>query len=368
MITLEGITAISDEYGFRPDVTEQFLMDYVVHQRVTGGVRCVTKGGMCMPFYQAGGALQRLSVDVDLATKTQARDVESAVKLASGIPNVTAVDKHTPSRQTVLKNNLVTYYVHYRSCFGQEARRIKVDFLYDLGMNYDTRIMPAGKGIVGVKIPHDMEILARSSLMADKVGALATGTIGLEASKVGEIAKQVFDVGILLDRASVDDIAKFFAEFDHMLEMEKTINCKAGLTAGNVVDSIQKALDRMLVTKHAVQFTQDAKKGYLDFHSTYISKSNPYGRIDHYVNILYVSTLNLLMRQVLDGKNAGDAAAEMQDVLVAVGSVTDYKHVQSLYGRQIRDSTGMPEKYMERMDARLSCLLCAHAALGGQKT
>ena len=55
MITLEGITAISDEYGFRPDVTEQFLMDYVVHQRVTGGVRCVTKGGMCMPFYQAGG-------------------------------------------------------------------------------------------------------------------------------------------------------------------------------------------------------------------------------------------------------------------------------------------------------------------------
>ena len=100
--------------------------------------------------------------------KTQARDVESAVKLASGIPNVTAVDKHTPSRQTVLKNNLVTYYVHYRSCFGQEARRIKVDFLYDLGMNYDTRIMPAGKGIVGVKIPHDMEILARSSLMADK--------------------------------------------------------------------------------------------------------------------------------------------------------------------------------------------------------
>ena len=109
LITPERITKISAERGFRPDIMEQFLMDYLVHQRVTGGIECVTKGGMCMPFYQPGGTLQRLSVDVDLATGMPSGSVASAMRLAADLPNVTRVERYVPSRRAVLKNNLVTY-------------------------------------------------------------------------------------------------------------------------------------------------------------------------------------------------------------------------------------------------------------------
>ena len=52
LLTPERIAEISTGHGFRPDITEQFLMDYLVHQLVTEGLECMTKGGICMPFYQ----------------------------------------------------------------------------------------------------------------------------------------------------------------------------------------------------------------------------------------------------------------------------------------------------------------------------
>ena len=165
-----------------------------------------------MPFYQPGGTLRRLSVDVDLATDLPAESVGSAVRLAEDLPNVASVERHTPSRLAVPKNNLVTYVVRYRSCLGPD-RRVKVDVLHGLGLDYGTRIVPAGTEVMGFEMPHEMRVLTRSALMADKVGTLAAGTIGLDVSRVNEIAKQVFDVGILLDGATVGDIAGFFAEF-----------------------------------------------------------------------------------------------------------------------------------------------------------
>ena len=362
LLTSERIAEISTERGFRPDITEQFLMDYLVHQRVTGGLECITKGGMCMPFYQPDGELQRLSIDVDLATNLPAGSIGSAVRLAGGLPNVASVERHTPSRQAVPKNNLVTYNVRYRSCFGPE-RRVKVDFLYGLDLDYGTRTVPAGTEIMGFGTPHEMRILARSALMADKVGTLAVGTIGLDASRPGEIAKQVFDVGILLDGATVGDIAGFFAEFPRMLEAEKAIHGKPELVARTVVDSIGTALSQMQTVTGEVRFSGRTKRGYEDFKSAYISNRVRYQKIDHHTNILYIMVLNRLMGQVLEGRDGEEAAAQMRQILADVDGVSDYQHVRELYEPMVRKATGIPERYMERMSARLSCLLCAHAAL-----
>ena len=337
-------------------------MDYLVHQRVTEGMECVTKGGMCMPFYQPGGTLQRLSVDVDLATGLPPGSVESAVGLAADLPNVTGVERYVPSRRAVLKNNLVTYDVRYGSCFGPE-RRVKVDFLYGLDLGYGTRTIPAGRMIIGFETPHEMKILTRSALLADKFGTLATGTVGLDASRVGEIAKQVFDIGILLNGATVGEIAGFFAEFPNMLEAEKTINNKPDLAARAVVDSIRAALDRMLTVDGEVRFGGQAKKGYEDFMSAYISSGAPYQRNDHHANILSARVLNRLMGQALDGKDGSETAAQMRGILADAGEVQDYGDVRELYGPAVRKATGISERYLGRMDARLSCLLCAYAAL-----
>ena len=360
--TPEKIDDISSKYGFRPDTMERFLMDYLVHQRVAEGIECVTKGGMCMPFYSADGTLQRLSVDVDLLTNLSVDRVESAVNLAANIGNVIQVEKHTPSRQTVLKNNLVTYHIRYKSYMGLE-QQVKVDFLHDLDVGYGAKTVPAGKMITEFETPHDMKILTKSALMADKFGALATGTVGLDEGRVDEMAKQVFDVGMLLRGASVDDIAGFFTEFHNMLEAQKTITGKSDLDACGVVDSIKTALDGMLVLKGAVNFDRHSKKGYLDFNSRYISKTIPYGRIDHQADILSIRVLNRMVGQVLGGMGGGKAAAWMRRMLDEAAGVQDYEDVQGLYDRHVREATGIRETHLERANARLSYLLCAHASL-----
>ena len=43
-----------------------------------------------------------------------------------------------------------------------------------------------------------MRILSRGSLLGDKLTTLALGTIGLRPSRQTEIAKQVYDLGLLL--------------------------------------------------------------------------------------------------------------------------------------------------------------------------
>ena len=336
-------------------------MDYLVHQSITEGLECMTKGGMCMPFYYKDGELRRLSVDVDLATKLPLGSVDSAVRLARNLSHVVSVDRHTPSL-AVLKNNLVTYNVRYMSCFGQE-RRVKVDFLYDLDLDYSTRTVPAGTKIMGFGIPHGMRILTRSALMADKVGTLAANTIGLDASRPGEIAKQVFDVAVLLDGATVGDITGFFAEFPRMLEAEKTIHGNTDLVARTVVDSIETALSHMQTVTGQVRFSGEAKKGYNDFKSAYISRGVQYQKIAHHANIRSIMVLNQLLGQVLDGRNDKEAAIQMYQILADVDGVSNYRHVQDLYEPTVRKATGIPERYLERMSAKISCLLCAHAAL-----
>lgn len=362
LLTPERISEISTEHGFRPDITEQFLMDYLVHQRVTEGLECITKGGMCMPFYQPDGTLRRLSVDVDLATNLPADSVDSAVRLAGDLPNVVSVKRHTPSRRAVPKNNLVTYNVRYMSCLGLE-QRVKVDFLHSLDLDYGTRTVPAGTEIMGFGMPHKIRMLTRSALMADKVGTLAAGTIGLDVSRVSEIAKQVFDVGVLLDGATVGDIAGFFAEFPHMLEAERVIHGKPELEARTVVDSIGTALSQMHGVTGEMRFSGDAKKGYDDFNSEYISNRVRYQKINHHADILSIKVLNRLTGKVLDGRDGEEAAARMRQILANVGGVSDYPHVQEMYGPTVREATGISEKYLKRMNARLSCLLCAYAAL-----
>lgn len=361
LVAAERINGIAEEYSFTPAIVELFLMDHLVHQRVTEKIECVTKGGMCMPLYCPNGDLQRLSVDVDLATKATADNVESAVKRADSLSNVIKVEKHIPQLATP-KSNLVTYKVRYKSCFNQ-TRTVKVDFLYGLNLDYDTRTVPAGKTIGWFETTHEMNVLTRSALMADKFGTFATGTIGLNASRVSEIEKQVFDMGVLLSGSTVGDVVGFFTEFDHMLENEKTINDKPMLTAQDVVDSAKKTLKQMLNVSGDVRFGGESKKGYDDFKSQYISKNNPYQKSDRHANVLLAKVLSRLTEQVLNGKDDDAAAAEMYRIVADVGNLHDYNDVRELYGQSARSATGISERHLGRMDARHAFLLCAHAAM-----
>lgn len=261
-----------------------------------------------------------------------------------------------------MKNNLVRYDVFFRSHQNLE-QKVKVEVLYGLDYGYGTRTIPAGTKIIEFEIPHQMKILTRGALIADKLGALAIGTVGLEEDKVGEIAKQVFDIGVLLRGATSKDVVEFFDAFPNMVAAQKTITDKPEIVADGIVDSIGTALDQMLVLRGAINFTSRARSGYLNFNSVYISKVVPYERIDHYVDILSVMVMNRLLRQVLGGKDSRVAAAEICRILADVASVQDYQSVRELYDPSVRRATAISEINLGRMNARVSCLLCANTAL-----
>ncbi|MXX20712.1 MAG: hypothetical protein F4W68_06210 [Cenarchaeum sp. SB0661_bin_35] len=65
----------------------------------------------------------------------------------------------------------------------------------------------------------------------------------------------------------------------------------------------------------------------------------------------------------MDGRDSGEAAAQMHQILVDVDGVSDYRQVHGMYGPTVRESTGISEKHLKRMSTRPSCPLCAHAIL-----
>jgi len=290
-----------------------------------------------MPFYQPDNTLRRLSVDVDLSTMASLDCIDAVMMGAKVIPNVTDILQYHP-RQARPKKNLITYSVHYRSCFGQE-RAIKVDILHGLDIGYDTSTVPTGTHIMAFKIPYTMNILSRGALMADKMGALAVGTVGLDGSRVGEITKQVFDVGSLLSGATVENMMAFFTEFFNMIKIEKIINDNPRLDARNVTNSVQSVLHQLVNVSNTVQLTPYGKKGYLDFKSTYVSKMIPYERIDHYVSILSVLMLSYVLAYVIEGEDVNNAARWMYRTLA---DVQRYQHIKTYADCMERPSAKYP--------------------------
>lgn len=97
LLTEENISAIATRYGFTNRLSvEKFIMDFEMHRHIVRQVKCITRGGMCMPFHLPQTEVRRLSVDIDLLTPWTVDEIKSAMRNVNrAVPDVICTE-HKP--------------------------------------------------------------------------------------------------------------------------------------------------------------------------------------------------------------------------------------------------------------------------------
>ena len=183
--------------GVDPLILERTLhcMEYVA-QLTDVGLDFIFKGGTACQLL-LGGELQRLSIDIDLATRCTGKEVRDALdqvqeRTGGRTYSVTPVPKKGLDRVP-----LVMYNVSAPTYFpGQKAdAMIKLDVvLHEPG--YPVRPVPL------VTFYYESDVLVRtptpSSMLGDKLTTLGPKTVGLPAGRPVDNVKQFYDIGSLL--------------------------------------------------------------------------------------------------------------------------------------------------------------------------
>lgn len=281
-----------------------------MHYHISQKIDCITRGGMCMPFHIENPAARRLSVDIDIITKSSLEEVKKIMEEISNSVDDVTLELHQPKNPLPIP--LVTYKAHYKSCFG-DADSIKIDILHDVNIPLSTETIHPGFSLFAFDVDYDMKILDHGTLLGDKLTTLSLPPLGLDPEKHGdEIPKQVYDVGMLLDLATKEDVGKAFDA------LETFIVYKGGflapdLTVEQALRDIETSLSKLVSFDTAITMITDQKNRYLNFTSTLLGDYE-YTRTKHIIDIFSV---RLLCKYVL---------AHMQDQMTINESVDLMTH------------------------------------------
>lgn len=305
----KAITSMADAYKFaHVDMVEKFVMDFELHSRIADRLGCVTRGGLCMSFYEGGAG--RMSLDVDLATALSVEAVDAVMQRDHRMPKEISLERHRPKKPYPLAN-LVSYKAFFDSCFGHRTH-IKVDFFCDAEIAMGSQTVKAGHKVLDFATPADMRILTRGWLLGDKLTALALDTMGLRSNRQTGIAKQVYDVGTLIRGSAMADIAEAFDAFPRLTAMKAGKFDNGRYSPDEIAADIAESVGRMLDLGNAVTITRTDTKRHRDFAGTFVSKEKPYKKTDHITNVLLTLLLAGHLRDNMAGKiSASDAAASV---------------------------------------------------------
>lgn len=351
----DSISSISERYGFNDKLAiEKFIMDFEVHSHIVQRADCITRGGMCMPFYTADGAAKRLSVDVDLLTGLTVDEIRGVMEDTGGTVFRITCDEYVPRNPYPL-GNLITYKIYYDSCLGGK-RYVKADFFCDADVRPDSELKKSGFELFGFKTAHDMRILSRGSLLGDKITTLALGTIGLRpTSRRTEIAKQVYDLGHLLKSATRRDLEVSLGAFESMTGLKtRHFACEPRYGIPDIIENIEDSVLGLLSLESVVGITAEQTKRYNDFQGTYLSKTHRYKKTEHVTDVLLLCVYSMHVRKYLGGETAKSEAARMlHDILEQVrriqgDDVPDPESRAASYIRDIPDSIGFGKKMLRR--------------------
>lgn len=318
MLQEETINSLVGEYRFaHKSYVEKFIMCFEAHHRIAREMECVVRGGLCMPFHQAGHEVRRMSIDVDIMSPLTVAEVNQAVDGIGG--DGLTCHKRSPIFPYPI-DNLVSYDVSFPSCLEDKSGTIKIDAICEADLSLTSKRIPVGTKILGFDIRREMTILSRGSLLADKCTTMARGTIGLRPTRQTEIAKQIYDMAVLLRSASRDDLE---AAYDAYVKMTgfKVASFKHDPPyiipeiASNAAESIRD----LLKFDTTVTVTGEQDKRYNDFSGSYLSKKRKYRKTEHVTDVLlaYLFALSLqrYLTPVASGHGDGnDDSRKMREV------------------------------------------------------
>lgn len=295
---------------------------------------CITRGGMCMPFHTINHNANRLSIDIDLLTKSSTTDIQKIMDKIDKSLDEVEIELIVPKIAYPIAN-LCSYKVHYTSFSGAKDW-IKVDFLCEVDINLSTSIVPTNYELFAFTTDYEMKILTRGSLIGDKLTTLSLDTIGLPERRFGEIPKQVFDIGSQIRLVSKKDILEIFETFEKFTNFKiKIYDRTPPFTITEIITGIENSLSSFFeLDKTAVHLTKDQDNKFRSFMGTYLGKTQIYKRTEHVGNILLVLLLIKKIKEYFTTPSNKDAIAQsFLDVINTINRLKD------LEGFQIRNES-----------------------------
>ena len=351
-MTEENISSIAKRYGFTDKLpVEKFIIDFEMHSHITQQTDCITRGGMCMPFYLPTTEARRLSIDIDLLTPRTVGEIRHVMRRINDAVTNVRCDELIPKNPYPL-DNLISYKVYYNSCLGG-TQFVKVDFLCDVNIRLSSHLVKSGFTLFGFDTICDMRILSKGSLLGDKITTMALGTIGLKQTRQTEVAKQIYDLGLLLKMATKSDIQVAFDTFKDMTGFKVShFDHDPRYEISDVSNSIAESISGFLNLRNAVSITSIQDKRYYGFQSTYLAKKSPYKKTEHVTDVLLVCLFNQHLRRYLDGEITKTHAADsLYGVLEHVKKIKksskgQAQQMRALYMQSIPDSAAFNKRIL----------------------
>ena len=309
-----SVNSISENYGFRErSSVEKFVMDFEMQSHISEKLDCVVRGGMCMPFHVDSGA-RRVSVDVDLLTPATVEQAAASIESIDLSGDGIQLKRHVPKSPYPLEN-LLSYKAYFDSNFGANEH-VKVDVFCDVQIKLEVAAIGAGYPVMGFETPRDIKALSRGWLLGDKMSSIALNTVGLKQKVRGgkpkpqtEIAKQVYDMAVLLRGISVAEVGEALDAFKAMTGLKAAKFDGGRYSVSEIADDMVASASGLADLRHAVTLTPKQQDLYRNFSSSYLPENSKYRKTRHVTDVLMVCALAKAARDCESGGTSGDDAS-----------------------------------------------------------
>ena len=308
-LTQQHIDSVKANFGYtNSGIIEKFIMDFEMQYQISKKLKCITRGGLCVPFHLNDHQARRLSEDIDLVTDLPLAETESVMNnLADEIDEI-RLEKHIPKNPKPLP--LVTYRAFYTSCYGSEGS-IKIDILCDTNIRSpEFKIIPAGFQMFAFNTPGTVSVLDHGSLIGDKLSTLSLSTpIGLDPhDDENGIMKQLYDIGTLLKLVTKDTVLQAYDTFSSYTNL-KIERFQSNLSVNDIVSNIDVSLAGLLETSKQLLLGEKHSIRFDSFKGNYLGKI-PYTTPRHITDILLIRMFNKSMSSIQNGVSSNDAAVK----------------------------------------------------------
>lgn len=353
---------------------EKLIMCFAIHNQIEREAHCVVRGGMCLLLHASGQTIPRLSEDIDIIVDISLGEITQVINKVCEQASLRC-EIVTPSHERRRPiDNLVTYRIHYKSHFGGEGD-VSVDFVYSEDITrLPTDTLQHDDLYFGLKVPAYITLFSIGALLADKLVTLGLKTIGMRpkrpdsSSLPSNTPKQIFDLGILLRKASRSDLESALVAFPAIVISQ--VSHRTAEPKHSPIDvcrDIVNSVDSLLSGPPTIALSEKQESSYANFSHRLVPGSSPSPK-KHITDILLVK---LFARHVCRSLGKGDAKTESMRLYNTLERTIGSNEFRSLddvikyYGHipwEVKDKT----KRMKQAPVEHAHLFIAIALLDGE--
>jgi hypothetical protein len=235
---IEGFRSKPEYAALNPAVFEKMIFAlHLVELLAASKFDFIFKGGTSLTLLL--NDFNRFSVDVDITTTLTRKDVESALDFITkeGRINQWTLDHKRSYQPGIPKAH---YELSFNSNYNLTSSQILLDIVFQKNFYPKLLKVPVASAWVETNGQAEVMIPSTESILGDKLTAFAPTTTGIRynSGKSLDMVKQLFDVGVLFDRADdINMIRQSFEEFSQQELIYRELNLSAGDVLSDILDT-----------------------------------------------------------------------------------------------------------------------------------